>query len=144
MYYTNTLQVPFCTITDLVIPLDEVGVVSISPYPLLMDSKNEYLVTVEISSIPPCMHPNFLMKIVFFSNLYPNRGLGDRYPGAFRQFQRFTNEDIMVTLPDGVDACDIGTITIWCEPFTAFFSRLEVPRSVFVSGYRETEGEGLK
>ena len=39
----------------------------------------------------------------------------------------------MVTLPDGVDACDIGTITIWCEPFTAFFSRLEVPRNVFVS-----------
>ena len=39
----------------------------------------------------------------------------------------------MVTLPDGVDACDIGTITIWCEPFTAFFSRLEVPRSLFVS-----------
>ena len=39
----------------------------------------------------------------------------------------------MVTLPDGVDACDIGTITIWCEPFTAIFSRLEVPRNVFVS-----------
>ena len=39
----------------------------------------------------------------------------------------------MVTLPDGVDACDIGTITVWCEPFTAIFSRLEVSRSVFVS-----------
>ena len=46
----------------------------------------------------------------------------------------------MVTLPDGVDACDIGTITIWCEPFTAFFSRLEVPTSLFVSGYRKTGG----
>jgi hypothetical protein len=45
----------------------------------------------------------------------------------------------MVILPDGVDACDIGTITIWCEPFTAFFSRLEVPRSVFVSRERERE-----
>ena len=40
MYYTNTLQVPFCTITDLVILLDEAGVVSTSPYPLLMDSKD--------------------------------------------------------------------------------------------------------
>ena len=48
----------------------------------------------------------------------------------------------MVILPDGVDACDIGTITIWCEPFTAFFSRLEVPRSLFVSDYRKTGGGG--
>ena len=47
----------------------------------------------------------------------------------------------MVTLPDGVDACDIGTITIWCEPFSAIFSRLAVPRDVFVSGY---EAERVK
>ena len=39
----------------------------------------------------------------------------------------------MVTLPDDIDACDIGTITVWCEPFTAIFTRLEVPRSTFVS-----------
>ena len=49
MMYANTLQVPFCTITDLVIPLHEAGAASISPYPLLLDSKNEYLVAVEIS-----------------------------------------------------------------------------------------------
>ena len=40
----------------------------------------------------------------------------------------------MVTLPDGVDACDIGTITVWCQPFKAIFTRLAVPRNVFVSG----------
>ena len=39
----------------------------------------------------------------------------------------------MVTLPDGVDACDIGTITVWCEPFKVIFAQLEVPRSTFVS-----------
>ena len=39
----------------------------------------------------------------------------------------------MVTLPDGVDACDIGTITVWCQPFRAIFTRLEIPRNVFVS-----------
>ena len=39
----------------------------------------------------------------------------------------------MVTLPDGVDACDIGTITVWCQPFTAIFTRLAIPRDVFVS-----------
>jgi hypothetical protein len=33
------------------------------------------------------------------------------YAGSFQR-RRFTNEDVMVTLPDGVDACDIGTITI--------------------------------
>ena len=39
----------------------------------------------------------------------------------------------MVTLPDGMDACDIGTITIWCQPFRAIFTRLAIPRSTFVS-----------
>ena len=39
----------------------------------------------------------------------------------------------MVTLPDGVDACDIGTITVWCQPFRAIFTRLEIPRKTFVS-----------
>ena len=47
-----------------------------------------------------------------------------------------------MTLPDGVDACDIGTITVWCQPFRAIFTRLAIPRDVFVSeGERET-GEG--
>ena len=54
------------------------------------------------------------------------------YPGAFQR-RRFNNEDITVTLPDGVDACDIGTITIWCQPFNAIFTRLAIPRNVFVS-----------
>ena len=57
---------------------------------------------------------------------------GGRYPGAFQR-RRFTNEDITVTLPDGVDACDIGTITVWCQPFRAIFTRLAIPRSTFVS-----------
>ena len=54
------------------------------------------------------------------------------YVGAF-QGRSFNNEDIMVTLPNGVDACDIGTITIWCQPFRAIFTRLAIPRSTFVS-----------
>ena len=60
------------------------------------------------------------------------RGDSDRYPGAFQR-RSFNNEDIMVTLPDGVDACDIGTITVWCQPFRAIFTRLEIPRKTFVS-----------
>ena len=38
----------------------------------------------------------------------------------------------MVTLPAGTDACDIGTITVWCQPFRAIFTRLAIPRSTFV------------
>ena len=45
----------------------------------------------------------------------------------------------MVTLPDGVDACDIGTITVWCQPFRAIFTRLAIPRSIFV---RDSERKG--
>ena len=45
----------------------------------------------------------------------------------------------MVTLPDGVDACDIGTITVWCQPFRAIFTRLAIPRSTFV---RDSERKG--
>ena len=46
------------------------------------------------------------------------------------------DEDIIVNLPDGVDVCDIGTLTIWCEPFTVFFSQLEFDPSVlFVSQF---------
>ena len=54
------------------------------------------------------------------------------YAGSFQR-RRFTNEDFMVTLPAGVDACDIGTITIWCQPFCAIFTRLAIPSSTFVS-----------
>ena len=57
---------------------------------------------------------------------------GGSYPGAFQR-RSFNNEDITVTLPDGVDACDIGTITVWCQPFRAIFTRLAIPRSTFVS-----------
>ena len=46
-----------------------------------------------------------------------------------------------MTLPDGVDACDIGTITVWCQPFRAIFTRLAIPRSTFV---RENEREREK
>ena len=64
-----------------------------------------------------------------------SRGSTGRYPGAF-QGRSFNNEDIMVTLPAGVDACDIGTITIWCQPFRAIFTRLAIPRNTFVSCLR--------
>ena len=45
----------------------------------------------------------------------------------------YNGVDITVTLPDGVDACDIGTFTVWCEPFQAIFTRIEIPTSIFVS-----------
>ncbi len=46
----------------------------------------------------------------------------------------YINEDFFIPLPVGVDACDIGTLTIWCEPFTVFFAVLPIPtQDIFVS-----------
>lgn len=46
---------------------------------------------------------------------------------------RFTDVDITVTLPDGVDACDIGTFTIWAQQERLVLTRIEIPRNIFVS-----------
>ena len=72
-----------------------------------------------------------ISRVLIFEYHNDCRTSGD-YPGSFQR-RRFSNEDIMVTLPEGVDACDIGTITVWCQPFRAIFTRLEIPRNVFVS-----------
>ena len=72
-------------------------------------------------------------KTIITSIKLPTTTLIDRtsgtYPGAFQR-RSFNSEDITVTLPDGVDACDIGTITIWCQPFRAIFTRLAIPRNI--------------
>lgn len=47
--------------------------------------------------------------------------------------RRYNNVDLEATLPEGFSACDIGTFIIWCEPFGAIFTRIEVPREIFVS-----------
>ena len=46
---------------------------------------------------------------------------------------RFTNEGIVVTLPQGMNACDIGNLTVWCRQASVLFGQIEVPRSTFVS-----------
>ena len=53
--------------------------------------------------------------------------------GAFALGRRHTGGDLTIDLPAGTDACDISTFTIWCEAFSAFFTRLEVPATLFVS-----------
>ena len=47
--------------------------------------------------------------------------------------RRYNNEEFRLEFPAGVTACDMGAITIWCEPFFATFSRITVPRTLFVS-----------
>ena len=71
----------------------------------------------------------FMIIIIIIRTIYRT---GGSYPGSFQR-RRFNNEDFTVTLPEGTDACDIGTITVWCQPFRAIFTRLEVPTSTFVS-----------
>ena len=55
-----------------------------------------------------------------------------RSDGSFQR-RRYSNEDFTVTLPVGTDVCDIGTLTIWCRPFRAIFTRIVIPRNIFVS-----------
>ena len=55
-----------------------------------------------------------------------------RFPGSLIM-SRFTDVDITVTLPDGVDACDVGTFTIWAQQERLILTRIEIPRNIFVS-----------
>ncbi|XP_064399010.1 mucin-2-like isoform X2 [Halichondria panicea] len=60
--------------------------------------------------------------------------------GGFVNGRSYTNVDLLVPLPEGVDACDIGTLTIWCEPFTVFFAVFPIPReNIFVQGIDECQ-----
>ncbi|XP_064398528.1 protein Skeletor, isoforms B/C-like [Halichondria panicea] len=52
---------------------------------------------------------------------------GGRENGGFKIGRSYFNEELLVPLPEGVDACDIGTFTIWCMPFTVFFTVLPFP-----------------
>ena len=54
-----------------------------------------------------------------------------RPDGRFQR-RRFTNEDFTVTLPIGTTVCDIGTLTVWCRRFQAIFTRIAIPRNIFV------------
>jgi hypothetical protein len=46
--------------------------------------------------------------------------------------RRYTNERLVVPLPSGVTACNIGTLTVWCKSFRATFAQITIPRSIFV------------
>ena len=69
-------------------------------------------------------HTHQKLKLFFAFLLRPD--------GRF-QGRRFTNEDFTVTLPTGTNVCDIGTLTIWCRRFQAIFTRIAIPRNIFVS-----------
>ena len=52
--------------------------------------------------------------------------------------RRYSNEDLTFDLPSGTDMCDIATFTVWCEAASAFFTRIEIPRSTFVSSLSDS------
>lgn len=45
----------------------------------------------------------------------------------------FTNAPFRFNLSEGVYACHIGTFTIWCRAARQFFTRIEIPSTIFVS-----------
>ena len=70
-----------------------------------------------IIPLPSTIGFEFVSNLHFYFSVYRTSGA---YPDSFQHiYRRFINEDITVTLPDGMDACDIGTITVWCQPFSA-------------------------
>jgi hypothetical protein len=82
---------------------------------------------------------NALPDICFLSTRYPHLPQKVYLANAFHScssdgdlIRRYTNEQLVVPLPNGVTACDIGSLTVWCRPFRATFSRITIPRSIFV------------
>ncbi len=54
--------------------------------------------------------------------------------GSFVLGRRYTREQLVIDLPEGTDACDIGVLTIWCRPFRAFFTSVTLNHDIlFVS-----------
>ena len=113
MYVTLNQQVPFCTTMLLDNKWTVMVVVSSFPSLPLLDSKTH---DCDVHAL--CVHEYTLASL--------------RSDGSFQR-RRYSNEDFTVTLPDGMDLCDIGTLTIWCRPFRAIFTRIEIPRNIFVS-----------
>ncbi len=62
-----------------------------------------------------------------------NISLYSNADGRFNLGTSHNDAVLLLPLPDGVDACDISTLTIWCRPFSAIFNRVTLTRSVFVS-----------
>lgn len=47
--------------------------------------------------------------------------------------REYNNEDILVTLPDGQNTCQIGVLSIWCRQAQVLFATISVPRTTFVN-----------
>ena len=77
------------------------------------------------------------MYCMFTQEMYIDLIYSYRSDGSFQR-RRYSNEEFTVTLPEGTDLCDIGTLTIWCRPFRAIFTRIEIPQNIFVSNYVPT------
>jgi len=73
-----------------------------------------------------------------------NRGNGLFIPISDTQekFQlgvSFTNVPFRFNLPEGVYACHIGTFTIWCRAARQFFTRIEIPSTIFTNSSVEAQ-----
>lgn len=75
----------------------------------------------------------YLFQKVYYSNIFYSSCLLYSPDGDFVRGRRYINEILTITLPEGVDVCDISTLTIWCQPFRTFFGRALLTRDVFVS-----------
>ena len=47
--------------------------------------------------------------------------------------RRYTNEDVILDLPSGVNVCGIGTFTVWCSVGRITFTSVTLNANLYVS-----------
>ncbi|XP_064398542.1 protein Skeletor, isoforms B/C-like isoform X1 [Halichondria panicea] len=55
---------------------------------------------------------------------------GNPADGSFVRGRRYSREQLVIDLPEGTDACDIGELTIWCRPFGTYFSSITLNHDI--------------
>ena len=60
--------------------------------------------------------------------------IGGQSDGRFAPGRSFNGEQVVFKMPSGTTVRDIGTLTIWCRQFSAFFTRITFPANIVIPG----------
>ena len=60
--------------------------------------------------------------------------IGGQADGRFTPGRRFNDEQVVFTMLNGTTIHDIGNLTIWCETFSAFFTKIVFPTNIVIPG----------
>ena len=82
----------------------------------------------------PSSHTGVIIKVP--------QSVGGLSDGRFQYDRSFSGEQVIFTMPSGTTIHDIGTFTIWCRQFSAFFTTLAFPANIVISGGGNGGGGG--